>query len=435
MSRIAGLDFGTTNSALALIDGDARRPRLASFRGATGESPTFRSVLYFSPEQIESHHRPHPICGPRAIDRYLTEDDGTGRLIQSMKTWLGSRLFTQTLIGRRETFSIEALIGHLLTDLRAEAEAQLGPLGRRIVVGRPVHLSQPADPERDEVGMDRLRTALAAAGFDEITFVFEPVAAAYHYEQRLDRDEVVLIADFGGGTSDFSLIRVGPEAARRRRAEGEPEILGAAGVPLAGNAFDSRIVQHLVAPHLGLGSHYRTPFGRQMEIPPSIFKLRWHELSMLRTRDTLEGIRQYRASALEPQKLAAFEALVEFDLGYQLYRAVEQAKVALSERTSATFCFQEVDIDIKAQVDRADFEAWIEPELASLERCVDDLFERAGLPFSLVDRVFLTGGSSFIPAVRQIFARRFGADRLRTGEELTSVASGLALVAADRARA
>lgn len=424
MSKIVGLDFGTTNSALGVLEPGG--PRLATFATDEGPSRTFRSVLYFDPDEVEAiNRRPRALHGPRAIERYMEEDDGSGRLIQALKTWLPSRLFEFTVIGLRHRFTLEDLIGGLVGALRAEAEAALGPLGHRAVVGRPVHMSRPADPERDALAIERLRRALARAGFEEVHFVYEPVAAAYHYEQRLEHDELVLIADFGGGTSDFSLIRVGPS--HRHRPQRQDDVLGTAGVPIAGNAFDSRVVQRLVAPHLGLGSTYRTEMGRIVEIPPSVFKLDWHELATLRGPETLRTLHELRATATEPHLLDAFIALVEHDLAYHLYRAVESTKAALSHHPTATFRFHDDDIHIEETVRREDFEAWIAPELEAISSCVDDLFERLPVDFGDVDRVFLTGGSSFIPAVRDIFATRFGADRLRTGEELTSVVSGLAL--------
>ncbi len=425
MDRIVGLDFGTTNSALSIMD-PGQSPKLMRFYRDSGPTAMFRSVLYFTPEALETQRRPAPVCGPQGIDLYLEEDDGSGRLMQSLKTWLASTSFTHTIVGPRARFTLEELIALIVRDMRMEAEATLGPLGNRVTVGRPVHLSRPANPERDEHAIGRLRKALAMAGFDEVNFVYEPLAAAYHYEQRLEHDEVVLIADFGGGTSDFSLLRVGPGCAAR--GERMDDVLGNAGVPLAGNALDGRLVQRLVAPHLGMGSEYRTPFGKLREIPRSIFKLQWHELSTLRSQDTARMLAQYRRSALDPDRIANFQALVEGDLGYRLYQAIEGVKIALSTQPETTFAFDELHAPIRAEVSRERFESWIAPELESISQCVDGLLEETGVGPDQVDRIFMTGGTSFIPAVRQIFSDRFGAHKLTTGEELTSVASGLTLL-------
>jgi hypothetical chaperone protein len=418
MERVVGLDFGTTNSALAVAEAGGA-VKLARF----GVGELFRSVLYFNPDEAQQPARARPVTGPGAIDAWM-EDEGAGRLMQSLKTWLSSGSFEATQVGRHK-WTLDELIGALLQDLRAKAERELGPLGSRAVVGRPVHLSRPVDAARDAFGVERLRRALGLAGFTDVRFEFEPVAAAFHYERRLTQDELVLIGDFGGGTSDFSLIRVGPGA--RARGYGAQDLLGTSGVALAGNEFDSRLVMKLVAPELGVGSSYRTFTGKVLEIPPSVFRLRWHELSVMRSKQAEDELREYLMYALEPAKLDAYLYLIRCDLGYALYRAVEGLKIALSKQEEAEFCFEEGPIQIRRRATRAQFEGWIKAELDTLGRCVDELLEGAGVEPGQVDRVFLTGGSSFIPAVKGLFASRFGADKLRSGDELTSVVSGLAL--------
>jgi hypothetical chaperone protein len=413
--RHVGLDFGTTNSAVSLLDGDGLR--LARY----GAMDLYRSVLYFDAEQVDGEAPLKPLSGPEAIHEYFEADD-SGRFIQSTKTWLGSRLFSFTTIARKPWY-LEDLVGAVLRNLRAAAQSDLGRLDARPVVGRPVNFTAKPDPAANELGIERMGKALSMAGWGEPVFVPEPVAAAYHYERRLDEDELVLIGDFGGGTSDFCALRVGPSFRDR-----DHEILGTAGVAVAGNAFDSRIVQALVAPHVGLGSNYRTEFGRVLEIPASVFKLRWHELSVLRTPDTLRALREYHRSALEPEKIQRYLDLLEEDLAYRLYRAVESMKIQLSSAPKAEFEF----MDIRQTVHRTDLESWIDPEVRRIEACLDGFLDTVGLGADEVDRVFLTGGSSFIPAVRGLFVERFGADSIRAGEELTSVASGLALIARDK---
>lgn len=434
MSFALGLDFGTTNSAIAAAaQGNVT---LAQFPSSAGPTTTFRSVVYFDPEELGPDNRPLATAGPAAIEQYLAAD-GQGRLLQSLKSYLASRLFKSTQVYGR-TYTLEGLIALIARDLHKGGRAQFGELPARLVVGRPVRFAGARDDdagahaslEDEEYALGRLRQALMLGGFAQVEFEYEPVAAAYHYESRLTRDELVLIADFGGGTSDFCLMRVGPGV--RARGRQRQDILGTEGVPLAGDAFDSKIVRHLVAPLLGRGSHYLNQ-GKRMPVPPWFYGRleRWHHLSFLKTRETLSLLSDIERGAEEPRRIAALTHLIDKDLGYHLYRAVEQTKVALSQSAESRLTFRDGPLQIDVPVTRADFESWIAPERQLIAQAAERLLERAGVTPDQVDAVFATGGSSLVPSIRQIFADRFGVERLRSGSELTSVASGLALRAQD----
>jgi hypothetical chaperone protein len=412
-----GVDFGTTNSAVAVADA-AGVPHLAQFSTGHGAQPTFPSVLYFEPKQPS-------VAGAAAIERYL-KSEVKGRFIQSLKAYLADRTFEGTGIGTQH-YTLEkliALIGRHLTD-------QLGfaswPSPRRIVLGRPVHFSNPPDDELDAFASDRLLTAIRLAGFDEIVFEYEPVAAAYAYEARLRRDERILIGDFGGGTSDFTIVCVGPGV--RQRGRRASDIVGTDGVPVAGDAFDKRIIRNLVAPRLGMGGEYLSPPDKFLPVPiwPYERLERWHYLSFLKTPSTLDMLERIRRTASTPERLEAFLLLIRNGLGYQLHQAVQRTKFDLSALDEAEFSFASGPVSIRKRVTRMDFERWIAEELAAMSDCVDRLMAGSGLSGRDIDRVFLTGGSSFVPAVRQIFVERFGVEKVTGGEELTAVATGLAL--------
>jgi hypothetical chaperone protein len=403
-----------------------------TFQGATTES--FRSVLYF--EQVKSAggvKRTHGITGPAAIEHYLATDE-KGRLIQSLKSHLSSRSLTGTeVFGRRHR--LEELISRLLGDLRKAAERQFArPIGYA-VVGRPVRFVGSESNEDDEFALARVREAFALAGVERVEFEMEPVAAAYSYESTLDHDELILIGDFGGGTSDFSLLRVGPDVRRRGRTPND--LVGNSGIGLAGDAFDARIVRKLVSPALGSNSEARSLNKLLPAVPAWIYANleRWHYLSFLRTNNVREILKSARIRALEPEKIEALIAIVDEDLGYQLHQAVQHLKFELSHGEHAEFRFREAGLNLRIPVQRGEFEAWIAEELQTIERCVDALLRSTGVDRRDVDRVFLTGGTSFVPAVRRIFARRFGEDRIRSGNEFTSVARGLALRAAESLQA
>jgi hypothetical chaperone protein len=424
-----GFDFGTTNSSVALVNGESG-VRLASFPSLGAQVESFRSVLYL--EQFRTGNglrRTHAFTGPAAIERYLQAEE-QGRLIQSLKSHLSSPSLTGTeIFGRR--YKLEDLISRMLGDLRKHAAQQFEKPIRYAMVGRPVRFVGAETPEDDDFAVSRLREAFAAAGFERVDFELEPVAAACAYEATLDHDELILIGDFGGGTSDFSLLRVGPDV--RRRGRTPQDLLGNSGVGLAGDAFDARIVRKLVSPALGSDAEARSLNKLLPAVPAWIYANleRWHYLSFLRTNNVREILKSARIRALEPEKIQALITLIDEDLGYQLHQAVQQVKFELSRSHSAEFRFRDGSMDLCIPVTRSDFELWIEGDLQAIEGAVDKLIKASGIDPREVDRVFLTGGSSFVPAVRRIFETRFGKDRIRSGNEFTSVAHGLALRAAE----
>ncbi len=418
-----GIDFGTTNSSVAMATGSgdvllARFPYL----GATTDS--YRSLLYLEQTKERGASTLRSWTGPEGIERYLAAET-KGRLIQSLKSFLTNRTLQSTeVFGRRQT--IESLIARILRDLREKAGRQFGAEITAAVVGRPVRFVGSESDEDDTYAEGRLRDAFGAAGFESVEFEPEPVAAAHYYDSGLDHDELILIGDFGGGTSDFSLIRVGPGV--RKRGRQPSDLLGNAGVGLAGDAFDAKIVKHLVSPALGAGTFLKS-VGKTLPVPSWVYsKLeRWHHLSFLRSHETLHMLKSVQKQAIEGERIANLLHLITEDLGYHLHQSVQRTKVALSGNAEAEFHFDDGVISLNENVARADFEDWIGEELELLETCVDGLLAKAGVDAGDVDMVFLTGGTSFVPAVRRIFESRFGAERIRTGNEFTSVARGLAL--------
>jgi hypothetical chaperone protein len=420
--RWVGVDFGTTNSAVAFVESGGA-PRLAAFPTAHGPRSTFPSVLYFEP-------RASSVAGAKAIEHYLASEN-KGRFIQSLKAYLADRTFEGTAIGSAH-YTLEKLIALIVRHMGDELGMAAWPAPRRVILGRPVHFSNPRDEEVDLFAAQRLLAAIGLAGIEEIVFEYEPVAAAYAYEARLQRDERILIGDFGGGTSDFTIISVGPGVrARGRRAS---DIIGTDGVAIAGDAFDKRIIRNLVAPRLGLGGEYLSPPNKFLPVPSWPYERleRWHYLSFLKSPSTLEMLERIQRTASTPERLEAFLLLIKLELGYQLHEAVQRTKFELSVAMESEFSFASGAVAIRKKVTRADFEKWIAAEVGAMAACVDRLMTASGLAFDGIDRVFLTGGSSFVPAVRRIFVERFGEEKVTGGEELTSVATGLALRAREQ---
>ncbi len=423
MTLVLGIDFGTTNSVVAALDTRTGRVHSRHYAVGGGLHDVFRSVLCFWPELDAGRSVIRHASGPAAITAYL-DDPLESRLVMSPKTHLASRGFTSTnLLGRSRT--LEQLIGLFLRDLFGAAG--LDGAAPRIVAGRPVRFA--GDNADDALGEARLRAAFAEAGYPDIDVALEPEAAGYRFTRTLSRPATVLIGDFGGGTSDFSVLRFEPGSATPITA------LGRSGVGVAGDAFDARIMDHIVSPLLGKGSHY-APWGNALPVPAEWYSAfaRWHRLSLMRGPRTMRDIAEVRRTAEQPAMLDHLVRLIEDEQGFALYRAVSGAKAALSAAETAILSFRHGDFRIEQEITRAAFDGWIAPELCRLDGAIGAALADAGLAAAAVDRVFLTGGTAFVPAVRALFERRFGAARVAGGGEFVSVAEGLALIGGDRAR-
>jgi hypothetical chaperone protein len=417
-----GVDFGTTNTVIALADASGPA-HLVRFAAPEGELFAFRSCLSFHAPPERPTERAIA-AGPWAIDAYV-EDPAETRFIQSFKTFAASENFTETqILGRRYRF--EDLLSTFLLKVRDYAGAGMADLPGQVIVGRPVTFAGAAPVE--PLALERYETAFRRMGFTDILYAYEPVGAAFFFARQLDHDATVLVGDFGGGTSDFSIIRFEREAGEIRA-----HALGRSGVGVAGDAFDYRIIDNLVSTALGKGSSY-TSFGKILPIPNRYYSAfaRWDQLALMRASRDMREIRALVRDAVEPEKIARLVETLDENYGYRLYRSVSRLKEDLSAHDAALFEFEAGSISLKGGVRRETFERWIAPELALIERAVDEALASANLPAERIDRIFLTGGSSLVPAVRAIFHRRFDTDRIETGAELESIASGLALMGRER---
>ena len=412
-----GLDFGTTNTVVALADGGGMS-RLVDLDGPDGRDAVFRSALCFW-EDERGWNGVAQEAGPWAIDEFL-QSPSDSRFVQSFKSVAASPLFERALVFG-QPYRFEDFGRFFLRRLVAHAGGALDTLPRHIVVGRPVEYAG----ARADAALARERYDAMFEGFGtQIHYVFEPLGAAYSYAARLSDPATILVADFGGGTTDFSIVRVEAPGAERRCVP-----LASSGVGIAGDRFDRRIIDRLVLPMLGRGGTYRS-FGKTLAIPGGYFAdfADWSRLAMMRNRRTLEELRRLQRDATDPAAIGRMIALIEHEQGFPLYDAVGRLKRALSSRDEAEFHFAGGGVEIGATVRREEFEGWIAEDLARIEAAMDAGLARAGLEPAAIDRVFLTGGSSLIPAIRALFERRFDAGRIATGGELTSIAHGLALI-------
>ncbi|RVQ69195.1 Hsp70 family protein [Croceicoccus ponticola] len=415
-----GIDFGTTNSVIACMTGDGEA-QLVNFAAPDGTGSVFRSALCFWQDDALRGGLGHE-AGPWAISEFLDFPEGS-RFLQSFKSLAGSSLFDQAnLFGKKLKFEDlgQVFLRHLLT----HGGDALRELPDRILVGRPVrYVGARPDPALARVRYDAMFALLGRP----VKYVHEPLGAAYSFASRLTDPATVLVADFGGGTSDFSVVRLEAWGSQRR---GVP--LGSAGIGIAGDRFDYRIMDRLVLPLLGKGGTYRS-FGKLVDIPAGHFTdfSDWSRLSLMRNRRTLDELAKLERNATDAAAIQRLIAVVDNELGYSLYETVGQLKRTLSTQTHAPFRFEGPGMVIEAEVARSDFESWIAPDMARIADTVDEALGSAGLGPERIDHVFLTGGSSQIPMVRAMFERRFGDSRIASGNELTSIAHGLALMAQD----
>jgi len=416
--RIFGLDFGTTNSTLSLSSSGGDTSVLDVDVSEGMAKKILRSVVFFENEG-------GILVGESAIQAYIA-DFTAGRFMRSVKTLLPSRSFTGTTICSK-TYQADDLAGEVMRAIKERGEACIGEACDAVVIGRPVIFSE--DTETDRLAEERLLSAAQKAGFKDIRLQYEPVAAALVFERFFPsrEEQTVMVGDFGGGTSDFVIMRVGGDRAKQKNRR--DDILSLGGLYVGGDSFDSLLMWEKMARHLGRGVRFRSMEGRWHDMPANILnQLRqWHLISQLRERKTRESIRDIKKTADNPALVANLERLVDDNSGIVLFRSVEQTKFDLTDKQTSEIHFE----GLCEPVTRGEFEATIQNSCDQIERCVDEVLRKASFKPKNIDRVFLTGGTSNIPFVRQMFQRQFGAAKICGQDVFTSVGYGLGLDASN----
>jgi hypothetical chaperone protein len=411
---IYAIDFGTSNSLLAAANAERVFPPIALDPDAPDPS-VLRSILYFTSDGS-------PYFGVRALAEYV--DRGMdGRLLRSLKRFLPAAGFRSTFVGSRR-YRLEELIGAMLRTMRHRANQEFGVDVRRVLLGRPARYSKAS--EEDTLAEARMREAASLAGFDQIDFCAEPTAAARDFESELAQERLVLVADFGGGTSDFSLVRM------TRSGFQHDDVLATGGLSIAGDVLDGALMKHQVSHHFGARARYTVPFGDLLLPMPAVLMdllCTPAKLQLLQARETRALLADVRAGAASAEDRAAVERLecvVDDALGFSVFEAVEATKRALSTASHAAFSFHYPTIDLEQPISRAQFEAACTKPVAAIFDCLDSVLQSAGASASDVDLVCLTGGTSRVPLVHKRLAQRFGPQRLRRLRGLHSVVGGLA---------
>lgn len=417
-----GVDFGTSNTVIAVVDSHGRS-NVLQVSSRSGAGPALPSILCFRPNESNPRDRPVSSAGADAVADYLSRT-GPARLVQSLKSFLGSRTFTDTRIFS-STFTLDGLIGALLNHLYAATDARDLIGHAPLVAGRPIRFAG-TSPD-DDLAQTRLVAAFASAGKAPDRIGLEPEAAAYAFARRVSGHHLVLVADLGGGTSDFSVVRVDSSGKR-------PTItpLAQTGIGVAGDRFDYGIVYNAVCPALGKGSQFR-PEAKALPIPLWIYAnfSSWHQLSMMNNRQMLQRIMGILRTADDRQAFEGLVHVIRNEEGFSLFQAVSRVKQTLTSQASARLQFKAGPVEIDRIVTRDEFEQWIAEDLSGIGATMDEALAIAGVGSDQITRVFMTGGSALVPAVRELFARKFGVDKLVGGDEFSSVAQGLALMGTD----
>jgi hypothetical chaperone protein len=415
MTPACGIDFGTSNSSVGICD--ANGPSLLPIQHGATSVPT---ALFFS---FDDHST---TFGHEALERYFVREPG--RYLRAIKSVLGTKLFEETTQTRLRRYTFGEIIAAFLRFLRTAASQKLGAPPTSVVLGRPAFFVDD-DPVADAAAERQLEAAARAAGFEHIAFQFEPIAAALDYEQSVRAEEIALVADIGGGTSDFSVVRVSPERARSSDRRGD--ILGFTGVHIGGTDFDRHLGMACVMPALGL----RSPLRREGLDTPSWYYFdlaTWHRIGFLYDQKVLTEVRAVLREAQEPEKIERLLRVLEQRKGHELLAGVEAAKIELSGADVATLNLDPGVADISVDITRAELDAAIADSLQRIRARIDDVLRLAGLTPEAVSAVFLTGGATRMPSVRKTIAAAVPAARLIAGDAFGSVATGLALDAAKR---
>ncbi|MCA9915265.1 MAG: Hsp70 family protein, partial [Anaerolineae bacterium] len=442
---IVGMDFGTTNSGMAVYDG--KQLQLVPLDPANRNPHVARTALYITNDRSihigrdatntyyeQNLNRPSKMemvhVGEIELtfaelptfvrDVYIEKDIySPGRLFLSFKMGLSSQNYLGTIVGL-QYFFLEDIIATYLYVTRMRAQRFLNRKLDTIVLGRPVRFSD--DPEQNIFAQERLLRAAFLAGYKKVYFQYEPIAAAYFYEMQIDREQNILIFDFGGGTLDLSVLRVGNPKTRRVLANG--------GIPIAGDIFDQRIVRAKYPPHFGEGSTYQS-MNTRLPVPPSFYEAfsDWQTLLTLQSLDSQEKLQQIAQTADHPHKLQALLKLISGQYGLRMYDIAESAKRQLSDTPTARLDLEGDGFKVFDTITRSEFERLIRADVRAISERLDDVLEQAELRESDIDVVIRTGGSARIPVFIDLLEERFGAGKVRDLDAFSSVTSGLGVIA------
>ncbi|MCF6324102.1 MAG: Hsp70 family protein [Gammaproteobacteria bacterium] len=416
MSAICGIDFGTSNSTIGVIDHG--QPRLLPLEG---NELTLPSALFFNFE--ENHTR----FGRAAIEDYIEGE--YGRLMRSLKSILGSSLMLKSTQIKHRQLNYQQIIAEFIGEMKQRAEWQLNAPLDYVVAGRPVHFVD-GDKTADDAAQATLETIYRDAGFKGVAFQFEPIAAALNYEQQLQKEALALIVDIGGGTSDFTIIRLSPE--NQNRADRVDDILATGGVHIGGNDFDRRFNLATAMPALGMNSHMKGASRLKLPSAPYFNLATWHLIHHQYDPRNIHQMEQFRLHCEQPQLIDRLVRLLKNQDGHRLIGKVEACKIRLANQLETKLDLSFIEQSLSLTCQRSEFDEATQTEVNGISETIKASLQSAQLKPEQINSVFLTGGTTGLPSVRHAVQAIFNHCEIVEGDRFGSVGLGLTLDAQRR---
>lgn len=416
--NFCGLDFGTSNSSIGFIRND--EPELTRFEG----KEYIPSAIFFD------FDAPEPLFGNPAIEKYI--DGCEGRMIWSPKNALGTGLILEKTQVKDSMMSFKDIIALIVKNLKSTCERLADAEMESVVVGRPVYFND-TDASLDNLAQEAVTEILKSIGFKNIEFEYEPIAAAIHYEQSIAAPKLALIVDMGGGTSDFTVARLEPIAKNSAR-DRKKSILSVGGIHVAGTDFDRQLSLNSLMPELGLGALYKSLEGKWLPVPTGMYRdlATWHKIGFLYTIKNISYIKSKIFSSDCPMKFERLLEILQKRRGHYLSRLVEKAKISLSDSEKTMLCTKELNPEIRKEISRKEFEMAIDDLIERITETIATTIADAGILPENISAIFMTGGSSLIPAVRQSIVSLMPNAQLIEGDKFGSVAMGLTISAREK---
>lgn len=407
-----GIDFGTTNSALAIFDEE---------KNEIVDTIIIPSLIYFP--SVSSPNQEKYVIGETAIASYLS-DNMQGRFIKSIKQILSRSSFIETRI-QNKRYNASDLVALILKELKERADKIIGYDCKKAVIGRPVFFDDD-NTMKDTLAQTRLSKAANIAGFTDVRFQFEPIGAAFAYEKTISKKERVLVADLGGGTTDFTYLILDP--AKVSSKDRKDDMMANGGIYVGGDSFDSAFMWEKGTPYFGKNTIYEATPGKPLMVPKSLFAniCTWDKMNFFNGLRIQKDIEDYYYYSGNDPLFKNLITLIDNNLGYSIFQSIEKTKIELSKRDKSVFAFKKMDINIKEEITIDAYGAIIEKDVKRISEYLDTFLTNNQLDPHKIDSLFLTGGTSMVTAIQNLFKTRFPHLKINSGDNFKSVAKGLA---------